>query len=324
MPDAHFGIGATVGSVIRPDARSFRRRSGWTWGCGMSAAQLSLTARDLPTSLRANPLRDRSRGAGGLPDAFALEGPRRTPREGGASIPAGPCPDRRAQSAHRHYAEGFRHDLWCGQLGTLGGGNHFIEVCLDESQAVWVMLHSGSRGHRQDVSAGISSSARGAKWSGATCTFPTATSHGSTKARPPSTSTSRPWAGRQDYALANRREMMRAVLGAIAPHVPPFEVVGEAVECHHNYVARETHFGEELLITRKGAIRAGLGEMGIIPGSMARAHSSCAARALADSLCSSAHGAGRRMSRTQAKSHFSQRRPRAPDRGRSSAARTRP
>jgi tRNA-splicing ligase RtcB len=111
------------------------------------------------------------------------------------------------------------------------------------------------------------------------------------------------WA--QDYALENRRAMMRAVLGALRAHVPAFRTVGEATECHHNSVARERHFGEDLLVTRKGAIRAGLGEMGVIPGSMGARSFIVRGKGNPDSLCSCAHGAGRRMSRTEARRRFS-------------------
>jgi tRNA-splicing ligase RtcB len=111
------------------------------------------------------------------------------------------------------------------------------------------------------------------------------------------------WA--QDYAMANRREMMHAILAAVAPHLPPFSVVGEALNCHHNYVARERHFGEDLFVTRKGAIRAGAGELGVIPGSMGAKSYIVRGKGNAQSLCSCAHGAGRRMSRSEAKRRFS-------------------
>ena len=111
------------------------------------------------------------------------------------------------------------------------------------------------------------------------------------------------WA--QDYATENRREMMSAILRALEPHVPPFRIVGEAISCHHNYVAREEHFGENLLVTRKGAIRAGEGELGIIPGSMGARSFIVRGKGSRESLCSCAHGAGRLMSRTEARRRFS-------------------
>src|SRR5438552_17182929 len=154
-----------------------------------------------------------------------------------------------------------------GRLGTLGGGNHFIGVCLDETGHAWVMLHSGARGignvigrhsieraRREMEKADVHLPDRDLAWlAEGTPAFDQYVDavH---------------WA--QDYAMANRREMMHAILAAIAPHLPPFSIVGEAISCHHNYVARETHFGESVLVTRKGAIRAGKGELGVIPGSM--------------------------------------------------------
>jgi len=111
------------------------------------------------------------------------------------------------------------------------------------------------------------------------------------------------WA--QDYALENRREMMKAVLEAMRPHLPPFRIVGEAIQCHHNYVAREHHFGANVYVTRKGAIRAGEGELGIIPGSMGARSFIVRGKGNPQSFCSCAHGAGRLMSRGEAKRRFS-------------------
>jgi tRNA-splicing ligase RtcB len=111
------------------------------------------------------------------------------------------------------------------------------------------------------------------------------------------------WA--QDYAMENRREMMRAILAAIAPCLPPFRIVGEAINCHHNYVAREKHFGENVYVTRKGAIRAGAGDLGVIPGSMGARSYIIRGKGNAQALCSCAHGAGRRMSRNEARKRFS-------------------
>src|SRR5688572_2124394 len=110
------------------------------------------------------------------------------------------------------------------------------------------------------------------------------------------------WA--QDYALENRRQMMHSVLHAIEPHLPPFKIVGEAVNCHHNYVARERHFGENVYVTRKGAIRAGEGELGVIPGSMGAKSFIVRGKGNPESFCSCSHGAGRTMSRTEAKRRF--------------------
>lgn len=304
MPDVHAGIGAAVGSVIPTKGAVIPAAVGVDLGCGMNAMQLSLTAKDLPASLgrirsaieSAVPvgfdMHAGAKGRGGKREKAAKE------MEKGLKRIAERNP--RIASMQKNFQE-----TWVRQLGTLGGGNHFIEICLDESQNVWVMLHSGSRGignvigryfierarremERSDVHLPDRDLAWFAEDSPAFDEYVEAVH----------------WA--QDYALENRREMMRAVLAAIAPHLPPFRIVDEAVECHHNYVARETHFGENLLITRKGAIRAGAGELGIIPGSMGAKSFIVRGKGNPQSFCSCAHGAGRQMSRTEAKRRFSQ------------------
>ncbi len=200
------------------------------------------------------------------------------------------------------------NETWVCQLGTLGGGNHFIELCIDESQQVWVMLHSGSRGignvigryfidaarkdmrrHRQNLpDADLTYFSEGSEWFD---DYVEAVD----------------WA--QDYALLNRREMMRLVLQVLervlSPRINAWKVMGEAVNCHHNYVARERHFGENVFVTRKGAISAREGELGIIPGSMGARSYIVRGLGNPESLCSCSHGAGRRMSRTAAKRRFS-------------------
>lgn len=194
---------------------------------------------------------------------------------------------------------------WQKQLGTLGGGNHFIELCLDENQDVWIMLHSGSRGlgnvigtyfielakkeaqHRfghvpdKDLSYFAEGSASFDDYVEAV-----------------------EWA--QAYAYENRREMMRLILEAIRPLLPSFQLTKEAINCHHNYVSQEQHDGENLLITRKGAIRAGKDELGIIPGSMGTRSYIVRGKGHPDSFCSCSHGAGRKMSRNKAKHLFNQ------------------
>ena len=300
MPDVHAGIGATVGSVIPTKAAVIPAAAGVDLGCGMNAVQLSLHANDLPASL------GRIRGAieHAVPVGFETHGEQRDPeREKGAkALQAGL---RKIVAGNPKIAT-MQKDFqatWVKQLGTLGGGNHFIEMCLDEDQNVWVMLHSGSRGignaigrhfierarremEKQDVHLPDRDLAWLAEGTPAFEQYVEAVR----------------WA--QDYALENRREMMRAILEAIAPHLPPFRIVGEAIQCHHNYVAREMHFGENLYVTRKGAISAREGEMGIIPGSMGARSFIVRGKGNPQSLCSCAHGAGRLMSRTEAKKRF--------------------
>jgi tRNA-splicing ligase RtcB len=192
---------------------------------------------------------------------------------------------------------------WLCQLGSLGGGNHFIEICLDEAQRVWIMLHSGSRGIGNVMGRYFIEAARKdmqrhrvnlpdkdlAYFSEGSELFDDYVE-------------SADWA--QDYALLNRSMMMRLVIDAIAPHLPPFKLDSEAINCHHNYVAIEQHFGEKLFITRKGAISAREGQLGIIPGSMGAKSFIVRGKGSTESFCSCSHGAGRRMSRTAAKKKF--------------------
>jgi tRNA-splicing ligase RtcB len=273
-------------------------------GCGVNAVQISLTASDLPTNLgkirsaieRAVPVGfDMHAGAKG--QGARREDKAREMQRGLADIVA-------KNPALEKMQKDFR-ETWVRQLGTLGGGNHFIELCLDESQNVWVMLHSGSRGignvigryfieraRREMEKQDMHLPDRDLAW----------LSEG-TKAFDEYVEAVH-WA--QDYATENRAEMMAAVLEALRAHLPPFRIVNQAISCHHNYVARERHFGEEVLVTRKGAIRAGVGELGIIPGSMGARSFIVRGKGNPQSLCSCAHGAGRRMSRSEAKRRFTQ------------------
>ena len=197
------------------------------------------------------------------------------------------------------------YDIWVRQLATLGGGNHFIELCLDEASDLWVMLHSGSRGIGNVIGRYFIALAQrdmgdqlGRLPDKDLAYFTEGARHFDDYVEAVG------WA--QDYALINRREMMGLILGALTEHLPPFGVTKEAINCHHNYVVREHHFGADVYVTRKGAIRAGAGELGIIPGSMGAKSYIVRGKGNADSFCSCSHGAGRRMSRSQAKRQFSQ------------------
>jgi tRNA-splicing ligase RtcB len=196
-----------------------------------------------------------------------------------------------------------KHSRWTHQLGTLGGGNHFIEVCLDEAGRVWVMLHSGSRGIGNAIgSYFIELAKRDAERNQLQLPdrdlayFPEGAQHFDDYVAAVA------WA--QDYARANRAEMMDLVLEAMRRHLPSFEATDEAVDCHHNYVEREFHYGEHVWLTRKGAIRAGQGELGIIPGSMGARSYIVRGKGAAESFQSCAHGAGRRMSRKAAQKKY--------------------
>ncbi|MCC6212073.1 MAG: RtcB family protein [Burkholderiales bacterium] len=303
MPDVHLGIGATVGSVIPTRQAIIPAAVGVDIGCGMNALRLSLSARDLPESLG----RVRSAIEAAVPVGFAQH--RDTKMVGPERKREARLLDKRLRAiVDRHPAVGKMQkkfdQTWLCQIGSLGGGNHFIELCLDGEQRLWVMLHSGSRGIGNAIGRYFIAAAKKdmqrhhiqlpdrdlayLREGSALFDDYVAAVH---------------WA--QEYAFTNRREMMRLILDALERHLPPFEATGEAINCHHNYVAEETHFGERLYVTRKGAISARAGELGIIPGSMGARSYIVRGLGSPESLHSCAHGAGRRMSRTEARKRFS-------------------
>ena len=302
MPDVHVGIGATVGSVIPTRAAIIPAAVGVDIGCGMNAVRLSLTASQLPDNLA----KLRSAIESAVPVGFN-EHPWSKVQGAFLARQGRVLDDRLDRLVGRHPGvmkmQRYFQRTWLSQLGTLGGGNHFIELCIDEGQQVWIMLHSGSRGIGNVIGRYFIDAARKdmrrhkvnlpdkdlAYFSEGSELFDDYVD-------------AVEWA--QDYAMINRREMMRLVVEALKPGLPSFQATGEAINCHHNYVARETHFDEALFITRKGAISARLDEIGIIPGSMGA--KSFIVRGLGNtpSFCSCSHGAGRRMSRTQAKRKF--------------------
>ena len=301
MPDVHAGIGATVGSVIPTKAAIIPAAVGVDLGCGMNAVKLTLTADDLPDSLA----KVRRAIEQAVPVGFDQHEARITGAREKAAKKLAPRLARIAERSPKLRSMQREFDsTWLRQLGSLGGGNHFIELCLDESRNVWMMLHSGSRGVGNAIGRHFIERAR-REMERHDARLPDRDlawlEQGSRSFDEYVEAVE--WA--QDYALSNRREMTRLVLGAMAAHLPAFEVAGEAVECHHNYVARERHFGEDLFVTRKGAIRAGRGELGIIPGSMGAKSYIVRGLGNPDSLCSCAHGAGRRMSRAEAKRRYS-------------------
>ena len=298
MPDVHYGIGATVGSVIPCKSAIIPAAVGVDIGCGMNAVRLSLSAEQLPDSLR------KVRGSieNAVPVGFemhqkeAVKASTLRALDGGLDRIVGKHPGIMKMQRKFRYT-------WSRQLGTLGGGNHFIELCLDENDAVWVMLHSGSRGIGNVIGRYFIALAK--KDMGRhvfslpdkdLAYFTAGAEHFDDYVEAVQ------WA--QDYAWTNRREMMRLVLEALAQHLPPFEISKEAINCHHNYVAIEEHFGERVYLTRKGAIRAGEGELGIIPGSMGARSYIVRGKGNAQAFSSCAHGAGRRMSRGMAKRTF--------------------
>jgi tRNA-splicing ligase RtcB len=298
MPDVHAGIGATVGSVIPTRGAIIPAAVGVDIGCGMSAVRLSLRADQLPDSLsKARAAIERA-----VPVGFDEH------READALYEAAsPLERRLARIVDKHPAivRGQRdgRTRWVRQLGSLGGGNHFIELCTDESAHVWVMLHSGSRGVGNTIGRYFIAAAREemAKLDVHLPDRDLAYLREGSKLFDDYVEAVG-WA--QDYARANRHEMMQLVLDALSPRLPPFTVTDEAIDCHHNYVEQERHFGERVYVTRKGAIRAREGELGIIPGSMGARSYIVRGKGNTESFQSCAHGAGRRMSRNEAKKRY--------------------
>ena len=300
MPDVHVGKGATVGSVIPTKNAIIPAAVGVDIGCGMNAIRLNLKASQLPDNL--TPLRHAIERK--VPVGFELH--KQVKAKASTIIPL----EKRLQpiiNKHPGLVRMLRKfdATWQKQLGTLGGGNHFIELCLDENQDVWVMLHSGSRGLGNVIGTYFIELAK----KEAQYRFGHVPDKDLSYFAEGSNSFNDyveavEWA--QEYAFENRREMMRLILEAIRPLLPPFQMTKEAINCHHNYVSKENHYGEDLLITRKGAIRAGLDELGIIPGSMGARSFIVRGKANPESFCSCSHGAGRKMSRSKAKLLFSQ------------------
>jgi tRNA-splicing ligase RtcB len=299
MPDVHLGIGATVGSVIPTRQAIIPAAVGVDIGCGMMAARLSVTESDLDEKSLTKVFNQISRD---VPVGFGQHDERDVRSEAVK-------PFRRNLSSILQKHPGVqkrvgKNSHWTRQIGTLGGGNHFIEVCLDESGGVWVMLHSGSRGIGNAIGTYfIELAKKDAERNNVQLPdrdlayFPEGAQHFDDYVEAVG------WA--QDYARANREEMMDLVIEAMRRHLPSFEVMREAVNCHHNYVERERHYGEDVWLTRKGAIRARAGELGIIPGSMGARSYIVRGKGAAESFHSCAHGAGRRMSRNAAQKCFS-------------------
>ena len=297
MPDVHLGKGATVGSVIPTRGAIIPAAVGVDIGCGMAAVRTTLRASDLPDDL--GPLRnsiERSvpvgNGRGGehwkLPDSIET----RVAESGLVG---------RLDAIKQKHRK-IRTDKLDRQIGTLGGGNHFIELCLDESDAVWVMLHSGSRGTGNLIGSYFIERAReelGKRVLG--FHVPDKDLAFFMQGEPLFDDYVEAVSWAQDYARENREAMMARVLHEMRHRLPKFQLSKMAVNCHHNYVQKETHAGVELLVTRKGAVSARTGELGIIPGSMGAKSFIVRGLGNADSFHSCSHGAGRVMSRTAAR-----------------------
>ena len=305
MPDVHWGNGTSVGTVIATKGAIIPAAVGVDIGCGMMAMKLNMTADDLPDNLF------------GIRSAIEAAVPHGRTNNGGAG-------DRGAwgnvpQHVDNAFISNLEHKYLeivgkhpkighlsvSAHLGTLGTGNHFIELCLDESNGVWVMLHSGSRGVGNKIGTYFIQKAKAdmQRWF---INLPDANlaylPEGSENFNDYMEAVG--WA--QDYAHINRELMMEATINAISKAMgrPVYAPLMSAVNCHHNYVARENHFGENILVTRKGAVQARKGTLGIIPGSMGAKSFIVSGKGVEQSFSSCSHGAGRKMSRTKAKATF--------------------
>jgi tRNA-splicing ligase RtcB len=305
MPDVHWGIGATIGSVIPTKGAIIPAAVGVDIGCGMMAVQTDLNARDLPENLK------------GIRSAIEKAVPHGRTNHGG-----------RGDRGAWHEIPLRNQEIWAtlkpgydailekhpkldrgnhsNHLGTLGTGNHFIEVCLDESDMVWFILHSGSRGVGNRMGSYFIEVARKDMErlfvtlpDRDLAYFPEGTKHFDDYVEAVE------WA--QNYARWNRHLMMESLVKSVreSGELRPFVAEVKAINCHHNYVARENHYGEDVLVTRKGAVRAREGDMGIIPGSMGARSYIVRGKGNAESFQSCSHGAGRAMSRNEAKRRFS-------------------
>ncbi|MGY3519149.1 RtcB family protein [Micromonospora sp. PTRAS2] len=300
MPDVHFGKGATVGSVIAMRQAVSPAAVGVDIGCGMSAVRTSLTAADLPDDLAG--LRSAIEAA--IPVGFARHDDPVDPRRVRGLEQRG-WADFWARFATLDERVAPLEGRARQQLGTLGGGNHFIEVCLEsggpDAGRVWLMLHSGSRNIGKELAERHMGVARRLPHNAGLPDRDLAVFLAGT---PEMAAYRRDLWWAQEYARRNRALMLALLCGVVRDAVGH---VGfdEPISCHHNYVAEETYDGVDVLVTRKGAIRAGAGDLGIIPGSMGTGSYIVRGRGNPDAYCSASHGAGRRMSRGQAKRTYS-------------------
>ncbi|MCV6613395.1 MAG: RtcB family protein, partial [Cellvibrionaceae bacterium] len=301
MPDVHLGKGATIGSVVPTLGAVIPAAVGVDIGCGMMAVRTSLKAADLPDNLagvrsaieRAVPHGRSARARGGRDKGAWADAPKDVMA---AWLPLAKQFERLAEQ-HRV----LKNTNNLNHLGTLGTGNHFIEMCLDEHGSVWLMMHSGSRGVGNRIGTHFIETAKKdmERWhiqlpDSDLAYLPEGSDHFDQYIEAVE------WA--QNFARINREVMMARVITAVSDSLGvPFDARMEAVNCHHNYVSREHHYGKNVLVTRKGAVRARRDEMGIIPGSMGARSFIVRGLGNEESFCSCSHGAGRVMSRTKAK-----------------------
>lgn len=302
MPDVHVGIGATIGSVVPTKGAIVPAITGVDIGCGMHAVRLNIKANDLPDNLfeirsliekaiphgRTNNGGQNDRGAWSNPPLFVQNEWKKINDE-----------YKRITGKHpkAYHKQNYK------QLGTLGTGNHFIELCLDEMQNVWVMLHSGSRGPGNVIGSYFISLAKedmGRNLLHLPDQNLAYLEEGSEHFNDYIEAVN--WA--QKFAYVNRNIMIQEVLNVLKSFFPNLYCGDFAINCHHNYVQKESHFGEDIYITRKGAVNASKGTLGIIPGSMGAKSFIVRGLGNPESFCSCSHGAGRKMSRGEAKRKF--------------------
>ena len=292
MPDAHVGIGATVGSVIATQGAIIPAAVGVDIGCGMIAAPTNLTSFDLPDDLALLHARIADSIPAGL--GRAHEQPA-TENPGWAHRDTMPVMVAESEKLLNKSAT---------QWGTLGSGNHFVEVCLDEADNVWIVLHSGSRGVGNEIAKRhIDGAKKLMKQYFIELDDPDLAYFAQFTPQFDEYIHDMLWA--QDYARSNREQMMVAATHALETFVgKPGFACGATINCHHNYTEQEHHHGRDLWVTRKGAIRAREGDMGIIPGSMATGTYIVEGLGNSKSFTSASHGAGRRMSRKRARAEL--------------------
>ena len=305
MPDVHWGMGATVGSVIPTRKAIIPAAVGVDIGCGMMAVKTSLQGADLPDHL------------GGVRAAIEKAVPHgRTSGGGKGDRGSWREPPAAVADTWRKLRPGYERIVGkhpkldrgrhCEHLGTLGTGNHFIEVCLDTDSAVWVMLHSGSRGVGNRIGTHFINLAQ-RDMRQHIANLPDKNLAYFTEGARHFDDYTEAVAWAQRFALKNRELMMSLVLDTLRRNqdLPRFKADLMAVNCHHNYVEQETHFGEQVFVTRKGAVSAAKGQLGIIPGSMGAQSFIVRGKGNPNSFHSCSHGAGRAMSRTEARRKFS-------------------
>lgn len=304
MPDVHWGMEATIGSVIATKGAIIPAAVGVDIGCGMVASQTTLSANQLPDNLHTT----RSRIEQVIPHGRTNNGGKND--QGSWGYLPQTVANRWVKLAKRHHCIIEKHPKAkpfndAQHMGTLGTGNHFIEICLDENDLVWIMLHSGSRGPGNRIGTYFIQKAKKEmeRWF---INLPDKNLAYIVEGSELFTDYIEAVEWAQDFALENRREMMSSIISVLRETLPTtFNITENVIECHHNYITKENHFKSNVWVTRKGAIRARRGDLGIIPGSMGTNSFIVEGLGNLEAFNSCSHGAGRKMSRRRAKEEIS-------------------